>query len=227
MRERILYHCLDDMMYTLFSFLGAALFALFLFQSSRKAAFTFRGIWNAGKLPAVLWIFFSLLFFLGCAGYLAQCALGVGLMKLPESCEWPVRNAVHAVQLEEGSFAVPLNAVGRVQIYDAEWRFVRGWQVPARGTGFRMDLMLDGTIRVLNSRQQASFYTESGQPLEAKNRSYNASEPVGALPLDVPVRLAANPLQLMFASRLATWCVAAFGALGAFLIDRLARSGGY
>lgn len=228
MRKRILYHCLDGMTESLFSLLGALLFAGLLFQAVRKAAFTFSRIWNAGKLPALLWIFFSLLFLFGCTGFFAQCALSLGLLPLSEHCEWPIHKAVRAVPLEDGGFAVPLQAVGRVQIYDEHWKFVRGWQAPALGAPFQLDLMLDGSLRVRNSRQQARFYSQDGHALEAKNSSrFDAGEAIGALPLDVPVRLTTNPPQLIFASRLASWCVAAFGALGAFLIGRLAYSGGY
>ncbi|WP_420237869.1 hypothetical protein ACOBR2_20135 [Telmatobacter bradus] len=206
-------------------FCGSIFGAVVLFLAVRKGILVLRNVWNAGKFPAILWSVFSLLFLVGYLGCFTQWSLGMGAF-LPGNVEWPIRSAVNALPLQDGSFAVPLQAVGRVQIYDGQWRFVRGWQVPAQGRSFRLDVMLDGAIRVINRRQQVSFYSEGGQVMEARSHApLNENEPIGALPLDLPVRITTNPLLLLFASRFASWSVAAFGALGAFLIGRLARDG--
>jgi hypothetical protein len=208
-----------------FPFFAVIVCALLLFQVVRKGIPAFHGVWNSGKLSTLLWSIFALLFLVGFLGFFAQCSLNAGAF-LPANVEWPVRWAENAVPLQDGSFAVSLKAVSRVQIYDGQWRFVRGWQVPVFGKPFRLDEMLDGSIRVINRRQQSSFYSEGGQLLEVKNLApRDQNEPIGALPLDLPVSMTTNPLLLLFASPFASWGMAAFGALGAFLIGRLARDG--
>jgi len=180
---------------------------------------------RGGLLPTAMCFCFALLFLAGYVGFSTQMLLSVGAFDLPLRVQWPVARAVGVVQLPDGGYVVPLRVVGRVQIYDPEWRFQRGWQVPSFGRSFHVDVLLDGSIRVLNCRGEMSWFDVEGRRYSSRNLAQNAAdEPLGALPFDRPVSLTKNLLLLLFASSAATWALTLFGGLGVFLIVKLARS---
>jgi hypothetical protein len=68
---------------------------------------------------------------------IALSAVG-GLDWLPQSVEWPVGYARGVITLTDGTHVVPLVPANRVQIYDPEWRFLRGWRVDAGAGVFKL-----------------------------------------------------------------------------------------
>ena len=63
-------------------------------------------------------------------GFFAPFIVG-NFVSLPNSFEWPVGHASNVVTTTSGFRIVPIVPYDRVQIYDAKWKFIRGWQVPA------------------------------------------------------------------------------------------------
>jgi hypothetical protein len=55
-------------------------------------------------------------------------ALSIGL-PIPTTFEWPVGSTNNIVMTPEGLYIVPHRPAGRVQIYDAGMRFIRGWPI--------------------------------------------------------------------------------------------------
>jgi hypothetical protein len=90
------------------------------------------------------------------AGYLGWilCPLAAwgGMDWLPASFEWPLGLSDEAVRTADGGFVVPHKYAGRVQVYDAEGRFVRGWQTEAGGGSFRVLPREDGGVEVFTAR---------------------------------------------------------------------------
>lgn len=61
---------------------------------------------------------------------------------------------------------------GRVQAYEADGSFIRGWQVPARGGRMKMVLDPEGSIRVAVERGNHEYtYSMSGELLNQRRLS--------------------------------------------------------
>ena len=74
----------------------------------------------------------------GAMGFLGSMLSAVGgLNWLPDSFEWPAGYVDGVVYTNNGIYIVPLTPSGRVQLYDAEWKFIRGWHVDAGGGTFK------------------------------------------------------------------------------------------
>lgn len=58
--------------------------------------------------------------------------------RLPQSFEWPMGRPNGVITMRDGTHVVPHPPSGRVQIYDRDWRFVRGWHVE-RGGDFTLE----------------------------------------------------------------------------------------
>ncbi len=88
----------------------------------------------------------------GIVGFLGTALAGAGgLGWLPSSFEWPVGLAAGVVVTGDG-FLVPHQPSGRLQVYDADWDFVRGWWVDAGGGSYKITAVDDGEIEVVTAR---------------------------------------------------------------------------
>lgn len=61
-----------------------------------------------------------------------------GLDWLPGSFEWPIGSSDRAVTMPGGEHVVPHIFAARVQVYDPDLKFVRGWAVPSYGKDFKV-----------------------------------------------------------------------------------------
>lgn len=61
-----------------------------------------------------------------------------GLSFVSGSFEWPLLSTAGAVENARGMRFVPMIAPGRIQVYDREGEFLRGWFLPASGGGFKL-----------------------------------------------------------------------------------------
>lgn len=70
------------------------------------------------------------LLILGAVGFFGNgLSAAGGLNWLPPSFEWPAGYTRGVVTTPAGMHVVPLQPSGRVQIYDAGWKFLRGWHI--------------------------------------------------------------------------------------------------
>lgn len=99
-----------------------------------------------GLLPATLC---AALAGYGCFAFFAQ---GGGLKFVGESFEWPMVTTAGAVENARGQRFVPLTAAGRIQVYDSEGEFVRGWFIPASGGGFKLHVTTSDHLEVFTVR---------------------------------------------------------------------------
>jgi hypothetical protein len=75
-----------------------------------------------------------------------------GMNWLPPEFELPAGRVSGVIDLRDGTHVVPLEHAGRIQLYDAEWRFKRGWQVDASGGAFALDRLARDNIQVASVR---------------------------------------------------------------------------
>ncbi len=97
-------------------------------------------------------------------------ALG-GLNWLGPSFEWPVGYTTEAVTTKNALHIVPHTASGRVQIYDANWKFIRGWHVDASGGTFKLMSLSTNTVDVITARGQWHYVFDLNGGLVSK-KSY-------------------------------------------------------
>jgi hypothetical protein len=137
------------------------------------------GFWAARKEPRkVAWVLraAALLLVVGGLGFFgsALSAMG-GLNWLPPSFEWPVGYAPGVVSTGDYYYVVPLGAAGRIQIYDSEWKFIRGWPVQANGGSFLLQVTNYNQISVLTSRGSRHFVFQTDGKLLSEDTA-----PLGA-----------------------------------------------
>ena len=177
--------------------------------------FAFRGkswAFNISDPSTWLTLLMFFVFFVGLAGVLASDLSAFGLVRLPSSCEWPAGYVRGVITTPGGKHVVPLWPSGRVQIYDSQWHFVRGWNVDAWGGVFEVQCSSDGMIEVLTARGDRLYrFTEEGQL-------------ISSLPLERPISLwitsgrpviVRTPLALwVFSSPILSGAVAIIGFVG-------------
>jgi hypothetical protein len=98
----------------------------------------FIGHFRKTQPRAAVFAGFLLLLVGGIAGFGSALSAWGGLGWLPESFEWPIGSSVGAITMPGGEHVVPHIFAARVQIYDRNLKFVRGWAVPSYGKDFKV-----------------------------------------------------------------------------------------
>jgi hypothetical protein len=94
--------------------------------------------------------------------------LAMGVPKLSNTFEWPAGYAPHVITPLDNEYVVPLVSVGRVQLYDSKWCFLRGWHIDALGGDFKVECNPGGTIEVFTARGRNQYsFMQYGQPISA------------------------------------------------------------
>jgi len=80
-------------------------------------------------------------------------SVGGAFDRFPKTFEYPIWRAEGAVTLADGTHVVPHAVSGRIQLYDRDWHYLRGWRVPSSG----------GTISLLEpTKDQITVFMERG-----------------------------------------------------------------
>jgi len=145
-----------------------------------------------------------------------------GLDWLPESFEWPVGKVQAALTGPDGMIIVPHVPSGRIQIYDRNLSFQRGWFIDAHGGTFRISPADGNTFHVFTARGDHKYlYDMHGSLLSTDTYpggDYSKTEHIGE-EVDIP-----TPFYLMvFVHPFASWFVAAIGMALLFLTGEARR----
>lgn len=166
------------------------------------------------SVPAQGFLVVGGLGFFGCA----LSAVG-GLNWLPHSFEWPAGYCKGVVSTPGGLRVVPHTASGRVQVYDSDWRFVRGWHVYAGGGVFKIVEASDVRIEVVTARGDWHYvFGIDGEQLSKQEytpKQYSSFPDKGA-PAVVPTA----PWLWVFSSPFISWGVMMLGIGGLVLLNR-------
>ncbi len=157
----------------------------------------------------------------GIAGFLGQALSAVGgLNWLPHSFEWPAGSVDGMITTQSGLRVVPTAAAGRVQVYDAEWNFKRGWHIgPGAGGAFALRPLENDRFAVFTVRGNRHYIFNTDGELVSQG-TYPAGDYArvrsAGQPAVVPTRwwlwVFTNPLHgwLVFAGGFAVLGLASF-----------------
>jgi hypothetical protein len=144
---------------------GAILFCCIplIFQDTRKAF----------GIRKLLTIAGGMLVSIGVVGFFGSALSAVGgLNWLGASLEWPAGFVSGVVTTEQGVHIIPHTPSGRIQIYDANWKFIRGWPVDAGGGTFKLSSTETNTVEVVTARGQWRYVFDfNGNLLNQENYS--------------------------------------------------------
>ena len=163
-------------------------------------------------------LFASLLLVIGALGFfgLGFSALG-GLNWLPENFEWPVGRAKNVVKTEE-YYIVPHVSAGRIQIYNQELVFERGWNIEAGGGVFKLTPLADEQLIIYTARDSQKYtYSIEGELLAAENfhpGDYSSIEKTG-----IELKIPTSPLLLIFKNPFIAW-VFMMAGMGVLFLKR-------
>jgi hypothetical protein len=143
-------------------------------------------------------------------------------LKPSPSFERPAGLVNNVVRTPDGRYVVPLVPAGRVQLYDARWRFLRGWQVEAFGGDFGVEYTANRTVEVITARRSQHYtFTDagvliSGHPIPHPDPGIVRKMQAAGSSYAVPT----PPWLLVFSSPFLCWGMAAVGGAGVYLAKR-------
>jgi hypothetical protein len=193
------------------------LFAGFwLFMSVRGAS---REVKSGGRLKPLLALP-AVAGLVGFGGFFAQMMSAEGIIKLPKSYEWPAGYVSNVITTADGTYVVPIVPSGRVQLYDLNWHFLRGWNVNALGGDFKVESKSPDAIEVFTARGQSHYtFNENGDLVSSGKLSESYySLPNAGRSLVVSTALLLWP----FSSPFISVVVGTLGFLGIAMMKKLA-----
>ncbi|MBI1372441.1 MAG: hypothetical protein GC159_06730 [Phycisphaera sp.] len=113
---------------------------------------------------------------LGGIGYFGSLSINNGSTDwLGDNVELPLGDLTDVEVDGDGHVYCALQGYHRVQVYDADGRFVRGWQVESQTGRFRMQLGDTGHVEVATLRGDMLFvYDTNGKLLDARDGGHTA-----------------------------------------------------
>ncbi len=147
-----------------------------------------------------------------------------GLRWLPASLEWPVGSVRGALTMADGTHVVPVPVAGnKVQLYTPDWRFLRGWYVPAWGGGqFHLQLAQSNRFEVI-TRRNAMRYLYNLDGFVVSEESYAPKAFEGFSESAEKVQVPTRWWLWMFTSPIHPWLVMGAGVLLVLLATRGAK----
>jgi len=201
-----------------FSLLVAVFSGFWLFFAARDTTREFKLADRFRWIVALL----SLLILIGISGFLGTILSAAGVLKLPASWEWPAGYVRGVITGADGEHIVPLPS-GRVQFYDSQWHFIRGWNVDAFGGDFKVTYFPDGLIDVFTEKGELHYsFTKDGRMIATTRIP---PDTFTSLPEGESAVVPTSPLLWVFSSPFLSCGAAAIGCWGlAFLKNRADRA---
>jgi hypothetical protein len=115
---------------------------------------------RSSRVAVAMWV----LVLVGCVGFFAIGGAAAGILKVSNSFEWPAGLVKGVATTANGNRVVPLGSSGRLQLYDANWKFLRGWHVEALTGDFKVECPPNGKIMVYTAKGHHIYtFTEQGE----------------------------------------------------------------
>lgn len=137
--------------------------------------------WKLSRGKRLVSLLSCIFLLVGTWSFLGASAAATGALPwIPNSFEWPVGWSSGVATTTDGLYVVPHEPAGRVQLYDQNLRFVRGWQVGAFGGSFKVASGSDGRIEVHTARQDMLYVFDSTGRLLSSTK--NPPQDFGSVP---------------------------------------------
>jgi hypothetical protein len=163
----------------------------------------------------------------GSLGFFGTTLSALGALNwLPPSFEWPVGFTKGAAMVGDKFYAVPHTPSSRLQIYDSNWRFLRGWHLDAGAGAFMVNAFGADRVEVVTARGKWRYVFDLNGALLLKETyapaSYGSFKHEGISRM-VPT----NPWLLIFSRPFYSWLSGAAGIGLLITAGKLkARNGG-
>jgi len=204
-----------------FGLLMAAFTAFWMFLCVRGLARALRAPDQAKWIAGLMY----LLVLVGAGGFFAAALSATGIIKLPSSYEWPAGYVRGGVTTADGKYIVPLMPSGRLQIYDSQWHFIRGWNVGTGGGNFKVQCSANGVIEVFTATGEHHYSFAQDVHLIG---SESLPEPFSLLPDEgQSVVVPTSPLLWIFSSPFLSWGVAVVGFVGLAVLKKMGHRPGF
>jgi hypothetical protein len=187
-------------------------------------AFLFGAVWNSVFMLRATqgwrrWLVLpsSFLVAVGACGFFGQGLFAVGAQNwLPQSFEWPAGSVGDVLTTADGGHIILIQGVGRVQVYDSNWHFLRGW--PVLGAR-KLRLLEDGNVEALTKYERGFVFDYNGKLIS--QQTYGIREFVNlenSMPRSAGIFVPTPPSLYIFSSPLLSWLVFATGFVGWFVV---------
>ena len=150
---------------------------------------------------------------IGAIGFFGSGLVAEGGSKwLPNSFEWPAGYCNGVVMTRDHYYIVPLAPVSRVQVYDRNWKFIRGWNVDAAGGMFKLFVTDTNHIHVVTARRMMHYEFDLKGELLSSTTYPDTGTGYSSFPSEGGSYVVPTPLLLwVFSSPFLSWLAAVMG----------------
>lgn len=138
---------------------------------------------------------------------------------LPDTFEWPVLKADNVLVNADGTYIVPHTPSGRVQIYNRQLEFQRGWYVDAGGGAFKLLPKNEAVFYIYTARGNFRYaYNVHGDKLSAETcqpNEYSQLQDAG-----ISLKIPAPAYLILFSSSFAAWFLGVSGLVLLILVNK-------
>jgi hypothetical protein len=144
-----------------------------------------------------------------------------GLNRLPETFEWPIGKTRKAIELSD-CFVVPHPPSGRIQVYDKNLKFLRGWHIGGRGGAFKVIASQQNLLDVYTARGARHFVFDlSGKMIDSG--TYSPGEYASFVDEGVSHFVPTAPWLMIFSNPLYSWILVIVGLGSLIMMDKMER----
>lgn len=142
------------------------------------------------KIKFILYYIASFLLLIGAVSFFGSAIINsMGELILPNNFQWPIGKADNILVTKDKKYIVPHEETGRIQIYNRNLEFIRGWNVNASGGAFKIVLLKSNLIEVYIARENYMYvYDVEGNKISKNhyNRQYYDNIPLTNKTLNIP-----------------------------------------
>lgn len=137
--------------------------------------------------------------------------------QIPNDFEWPAAIQSNVVFIDD-KYYVP-HMVGRLQVYDSDWRFERSWHVPNDGGVYWVEHGPAGSIQVRTARGNRLLrYSPEGKlKFEGTHSNHDETGVLTVVPTPYPLWVVAHPAGF--------WLIGALGMAMLGVVDKFRPEG--
>ncbi|MGF1879259.1 hypothetical protein L4D77_28855 [Photobacterium frigidiphilum] len=199
----------------LFNIIAILIFVSFVVNTlkliSKEKLFSVRGgltIVSSTFFLCGLLVFFAPIFYR--SGHLSWISSGA---------EWPIGHASNVLVTKDGTYIVPHDSTGRVQIYNKDLDYIRGWFIDDNGGTFTLLPIGDTSfsVYVVRGRNNIEYDVYGNQLSLKRNVKRDSDVPKQGIDIDIP-----TPIYLLpFTSPFMASIFALFGGLIMYIRDKM------